>query len=117
MKDVNVKKTIMVIIPTIITYLSVFKDFKIIKDMETWRPIIAAAIVFIIMIYIVYRKTQKEKLLDALQANLERQEFAIVFMLEELKLTDRLNEHFEKLKKNINENKSLAKILIDKNKN
>jgi len=110
----KLKNAIIVIIPTIITYISFFKNLKFIINMETWRPIIAASVVFIIMIYIVYKQEQKEKLLNAIQANIEKQKLAIEFILTKYKLLDEFNEHYEKLKKSIKENESLAKTLIDK---
>lgn len=66
------------------------------------------------MISVVYRNTQKEKLLDALQARFKRSEKAIEFLLTKSNSIDEFNEQWEVLKKEIKENKELARILIDK---
>ncbi len=79
MENFSVKNAVAVIIPTLLTYLSFFNDFKFIIEMETWRPIIAAIIVCLIMIYIVYRENQKEKLLNAILANIEKQKITLRF--------------------------------------
>ncbi len=114
MENLTVKNAVIIIIPTGITYLSFFTDLKIFKNMETWKPIIAAAIVCCIMIYIVYKRTQREKLYDALQANMEKQRIAIEFMLSKLNLTDELNKRFEEIKNSIKNNPALTKTLTDK---
>lgn len=76
----NTIKTVVVIIPTAIAYVSFLNDFKLI-NMENLRAIIMAALVCGLMIYLVYQETQREKQKATLNKKLQKFNHAVNIQL------------------------------------